>query len=182
MWYGNAREYQLTPWNGDPLAVSGETLELNGESLFAGPDGACCKVSYGYGFASWEKPINYDYVNLRAFVPADTDARVFIVTGDIEQPVNIRWFSELVLGAVGSPRTGVAISREGNLFRISREESPYPEHPLIICSNAEISGYTASRKFWLTGQYDNDLSGGEALGIEFKAQLPFVLVCGARPR
>ncbi|NCC67293.1 MAG: hypothetical protein EOM14_03720 [Clostridia bacterium] len=178
MWYGNAREYQLTPWNGDPLAVSGETLELNGESLFARPDGACCKVSFGYGFASWEKPINYDYVNLRAYISADTDARVFIVTGDTDQIVNIRWFSELVLGAVGSPQTGVSISREENLFRVSREESPCPEHPLIICSNAEISGYTASRNSWLTGQYDNELSSGEALGIEFKAQLPFVLVCG----
>lgn len=60
MWLKNARELRLTPWINDPMAIDGaEVLEYcdaaGRHSLFADDDGAPCRVTFGFGFAVWEK-------------------------------------------------------------------------------------------------------------------------------
>ena len=60
MWYKNAREYSINRRvRGVRDTRGSETLELcqssGRASLFATPDGDGCTVSYGFGFAQWEK-------------------------------------------------------------------------------------------------------------------------------
>ncbi len=85
---GNAREGKLTPWLNDPLAVGGTeriTLTLQGEerSVFADGDGCPCDVTYGPGFARWEKQMNGAVLVAEGFVPPKETRRVvtFLLKG-----------------------------------------------------------------------------------------------------
>lgn len=81
LWRDNARECQLTPWNNDPLAIGGpERLRLRADgeerSVFADADGLPCRVTYGSGFARWEKTWGGRKLTTTAFVPPDREERV----------------------------------------------------------------------------------------------------------
>ena len=81
LWYQNARENPLTPWENDPLEVGGGEgffLAADGVyySLFADGDGLDCSAAYRPGFAVWKKRIGGAAVETRAFVPPETPARV----------------------------------------------------------------------------------------------------------
>lgn len=81
---GNSREGKLSPWPNDPLAVGGPeriVLELEGEeiSLFADGDGLPCTVTYGPGFARWEKRMGVLRLTTEGFVPRKEDCRVLTV-------------------------------------------------------------------------------------------------------
>lgn len=85
---GNAREGKLTPWLNDPLAVGGTeriTLTLNGAeySIFADGDGYPCDVTYGPGFAKWEKRLAGAVLVTEGFVPRQDTMRVmtFLLNG-----------------------------------------------------------------------------------------------------
>lgn len=86
-WQENAREGRLTPWRNDPLAVGGwERLAVqDGErwySLFADGDELECTVTYGFGFAQWEKRLKSGQtVTTTAFVPHNEPCRVLLVEG-----------------------------------------------------------------------------------------------------
>ena len=98
LWAKNARENPITPWENDPLAVTGpETLTCHGFSLFAALDGAPCKVRFAPGSAEWEKQIGEDTVRVRAFVPAEKNARIYLL--ESTAPVEIEYFVDLDLGA-----------------------------------------------------------------------------------
>lgn len=84
LWYQNARENQLTPWENDPLMVGGaERLFVRKDglccSVFADTDGLDCAVSYGAGYARWEKTWGELTIRVTAFVPPDTPTRVLQV-------------------------------------------------------------------------------------------------------
>ena len=93
LWTANAREGRLTPWSNDPLRVGGwERLALAREgeeySLFADGDGLKCTVTYGPGFARWEKRFPGGTVTTTAFVPWGEDCRILLlklenITGEI---------------------------------------------------------------------------------------------------
>lgn len=84
LWLDNAREGLLTPWINDPLAIGGDEglFLVDGEarcSLFAGGDGLDCTVTYGPGFARWEKRWGALSVKLTAFIPLEEDTRFLLV-------------------------------------------------------------------------------------------------------
>lgn len=81
LWNGNSRECQLTSWNNDPLAIGGPEIlrwGTDGEerSVFADADGLPCKVTYGLGFARWEKTWAGRTLVTTAFVPPDGEERL----------------------------------------------------------------------------------------------------------
>ena len=82
LWRENAREGQLTPWNNDPLAIGGPErffLTWKGEthSLFADGDGCPVRVTYGFGWARWEKQWRAGQaVTTTAFVPWEGERRL----------------------------------------------------------------------------------------------------------
>ncbi len=74
LWQGNARETPITAWNNNPLAVGGPEwflLTYGGEthSIFAGGDGLPVKVTYGFGWARWDKDWPVGMVSTTVFVP-----------------------------------------------------------------------------------------------------------------
>ena len=74
LWQGNPRETPITPWNNDPLSVGGPEwflLTFGGEthSLFAGGDGLPVTVTYGFGWARWEKVWPGGMVATTVYVP-----------------------------------------------------------------------------------------------------------------
>jgi len=82
---GNAREGRLSPWANDPLAVGGAeriTVTVHGEerSVFADGDGLPCAVTYGPGFARWEKELGGVKLDTQGFVPQNEDCRVLNFT------------------------------------------------------------------------------------------------------
>lgn len=81
LWKGNARESEITEWNNDPLAVGGPEwflLELKGlrRSIFADGDGCPVRVTYGLGWARWEKEWNGETLRTTGVVPWGTGGRL----------------------------------------------------------------------------------------------------------
>ena len=81
LWRENAHEGRLTRWKNDPLAVGGEErllLETGGicASVFADGDGLPCTVTYGPGFARWEKRFGETLLVTEGHVPPDRPERV----------------------------------------------------------------------------------------------------------
>lgn len=97
LWYENAHENQLTPWQGDPLATSGaEDLLLCWEggqvSLFARQDGWDTTVQYSAGCASWYKRNGEQEISLTVEIPLTEDVRRCKVTASgFSQPVQFKW-------------------------------------------------------------------------------------------
>lgn len=84
LWRENSRESPLTPWNNDPLAIGGPEwflLRYQGmtHSLFASGDDLPTTVTYGFGWARWEKKWPRGTVRTTAIVPWDSDRRLILV-------------------------------------------------------------------------------------------------------
>lgn len=80
LWQGNARLGRLTHWRNDPLAAGGEeritlTCRETTASVFADGDGLDCTVTYGPGFARWEKDFGGARLTVLAWVPMDGERR-----------------------------------------------------------------------------------------------------------
>ena len=84
MWHRNARENKINRWLNDSLTTDGtERLTVFSDdrqiSLFAELDGCECAVTYGFGWARWQKKIGQAVITTTAFVPPDLSARLLIV-------------------------------------------------------------------------------------------------------
>ncbi|MCL2004122.1 MAG: hypothetical protein FWG72_09000 [Oscillospiraceae bacterium] len=82
--FQNARENKYTPWTNDPLAIDGGikltvASESGAVSPFASDDGFACGVTYGFGFARWEKRAGALCVTTTQFVPPDRSALVTLI-------------------------------------------------------------------------------------------------------
>ena len=131
MWYENAREMRISPWLCDPLGRHPvETLEYlcDGKriSFFASEDGIPCRISYGAGFARWEKAASDFGLRCTAFVPPELDARVIIAELCGRDYGSIAWTCELQLGSDYGDKSAVSTSYVNSLFRAESPRSPYP--------------------------------------------------------
>ena len=128
LWRGNARENKLTPWDNDPLAVDGaETLTISARGLefspFARQDGYYCGVTYGFGYAVWEKRVAGLTVKTTAFVPAYRNARVLIVELEGAGRAELLWQLRPQMGAGGAERFFVSASREEGFLRLQNHHN-----------------------------------------------------------
>ncbi|MCI8304182.1 MAG: hypothetical protein HFF52_06085 [Lawsonibacter sp.] len=117
---GNAREGRLTAWGNDPLAVGGTEsilVNLNGEehSVFAAGDGLPCTVTYGPGFARWEKQLKGGRLTTEGFVPVEGGRRIlcFTLTGGSGQVSCCMGEEEPVSHPLSDGRTAVLITEAG---------------------------------------------------------------------
>lgn len=132
LWYQNAAMYRITPWDNDPYAVHGrETLEYLPEkgapiSLFAANDGRECRVTYGFGWAKWEKAVEGGTITTTAFIPPHTDARVFLIHTDLTS-ARFRWKADMVLGENERDAACVQTYRDGSCLCAKNPASLLPE-------------------------------------------------------
>lgn len=179
MWYKNAREYRINRWLCDSLTTHGtECLELNRQSLFADANDTNCTISFGFGYAKWQKEIDDITVKTTTFIPTDTDARVLIVEWENGTVLPFMWNTDLVLSGDDSNSSRTRIVYSGDLFTADSPESPFPNSPFRICSSAKVTGFTTNRSLWLQEKTDNKCDTGGFIGICFEASSPFILVCG----
>ena len=184
LWYGNAREFQITPWRGIPSDTDGPerlTLQLGGieTSLFAAPEDTDCRVSFRPGAAVWEKTVGGVHVRTIAFVPPDVESRVLLVTVDAPPDgAAIHWDMELFLCArredarfcrtAACPGGAVAENIRGGGIPFLALASPAPD------------GFTGARAAALARQYDG-AAGSAAepvISLRVPAAKEVVLVCG----
>lgn len=185
MWLKNARELRLTPWVNDPLAIEGaESLEYvtsdRRYSLFAGEDGAACRVTFGLGFAVWEKSLGSCASRCTAFVPPDLDARVFIIELFGEISGRLDWKCELLLSDNDNDRTSVGCEYSDTMFTASSSRSAIRNlHFRAACSNPAL-GRTCDYLSWLHGDFDNRKSelSFPVFAAQYEARAVTVLVCG----
>jgi cyclic beta-1,2-glucan synthetase len=101
--FQNARENKYTPWTNDPLAIDGGTkitAAFDGMtvSLFASDDGLPCDVTYGFGFARWEKRVGDATLTTTQFVPPDRNALVTMIETSGAERVEIELQTTPVMG------------------------------------------------------------------------------------
>ncbi len=179
MWFGNAREYRINRWLCDSLTTRGtEIIELNHQSLFATAEDTKSEVTFGFGFAKWQKAIDNRTITTTAFVPLDTDARVLIVEASDGGSLPLSWCTDLVLCGDDGNASRVRVKQADGVFTATSPESPLPDSPFRVCSSAEIRGFTTDHSLWMQGKTDNLCEAGGFLGICFESSSPFVLVCG----
>ncbi len=80
LWRGNSRLGRLTDWRNDPLSVGGPenimlTIGSTSLSVFSDGDGHSCTVTYGPGYARWEKELGGARLTTAAWVPAERPCR-----------------------------------------------------------------------------------------------------------
>lgn len=186
MWHGNAREFRINSWQNDPLSIAGpETIELGrpgkSVSLFAAADGIPCRVTYGFGFASWEKTIDRTNVKMTAFVHPKTDARVIIIDMDnISDSDRIRYFTGLILGSEEDEVRSVLTSLKNDAFMARNLNRDDASGPFALVSNTAVRDFTCDKTSWHLGLMDGRVGAAldSCFGVSFEAAETVVLVCG----
>ncbi|MCL2567857.1 MAG: hypothetical protein FWE12_00250 [Oscillospiraceae bacterium] len=186
MWQKNARENKLTPWRNDTLATEGPerlTLLRDGEeiSLFADTDGRDCKITYGFGYARWEKTIGDDVITVTAFVPTDVDARVLHVEGDLRPGDKIAYFAELVLGVDDKNRAYVVTTVDGAILSAENgSNAEFPGQTFTLAASQVPEGYTCDRQSWARRELNRRSGAGldPCFYAVYPGDAPFVLVTG----
>ncbi len=185
MWLKNARELRLTPWVNDPMAIEGaESLEYVTDSgrysLFADEDGAPCRVSFGFGFAVWEKSFGGCASRCTAFVPPNLDARVFIVELFGEANGRLDWCCELLLSDNDNDRTAVSCEYAENVFTASSSRSAIRNLSFRAACSSPALDWTCDGLSLLHDDFDRRTSklSFPVFAAQFESKGMTVLVCG----
>lgn len=176
MWTDNAREKRINAWICDERAAYGpETLEVMRDgspvSLFAAEDGIDCRVTFGLGWARWEKL----GARVTAFVAEDTAARVLIIEG---APGNVRWHTGLWLGAEAADAAFITTRLDGGVLYA---ENPRTRMSFAAAFSTEALGWTCDEGAHFAGKPANEM--GEGFSPCFSVTLPradaLVIACGS---
>ncbi|MDR0951972.1 MAG: hypothetical protein LBM18_03525 [Oscillospiraceae bacterium] len=177
LWFENAREYHINRWQNDVFTCDGtEKLLISGRSAFCAP-GESAKVTYGFGFAKWERALEGASIETLAFIPEDVNARVLIVSWE-GAAQEISWFTDLVLGGDAFRGRNLQVEISDGVITVTSPESAFAEHPFRVCASAQFSEPVTQREAWLRGGEDNPERAADCLGLRFRAESPFILVTG----
>ena len=175
MWAGNAREERINAWLCDELAASGpETLETESgggrASLFAAEDGEDCRVSFGLGYAVWEKL----GARVTAFVPLDAAARLLMIENP---PGAVYWHTTLQLAAEPRDAAFTVTAAAGGLLCARNARSGLE---FAAAFSEEASAWSCDEYAWRAGRPGAEAGAG--LSPCFGAVLPraerIVVACG----
>lgn len=183
MWLDNAREMRISPWQNDPSGeYPAETLEFvsNGKrhSLFAVDDGFGCHIVYGFGYARWQRSFGETCVRCTAFIPPETDARVFLLElcGTVQGSFD--WKMPLCLGASDNAKNSVSVSYVNSMLEA---KSIAPSFPYTL-----RAAFNETPLFCRTDLYDllRNTESGDGIGsypvfaVSLPAAVVSVIVCG----
>jgi len=164
LWYKNARECPISPWSGDIYAEKGpETLEFyqdgQWQSVFAAR-GSTTHVTYGFGWAAFEKCSGGITLRLTVWVPPDGAERRMQLHASA--PLPIRWCLPLQLGS--EKRDAIAVQttldRSGRFRAVSRR-CPFPDLTLEASCSAAWTRTATDRQSFLAGGEEKPLRCGE---------------------
>ena len=186
LWYLNARENPITPWENQPLATAGpERLELcqNGtrHSLFASPDGGSCLVSFRPGLAQWEKHQGSAFVRTSCFIPPHSDVRIFLLESrGFGDDAYLHWEIPLQLAPQAADGRFVQTAQREGLFLARSDRSMAAARPFLALSSVPPVTFTCDADAAARGEYSQ--SCGRHSRSVFAMKLPLkerlVLVCG----
>ncbi|MDR1692380.1 MAG: hypothetical protein LBR72_03390 [Oscillospiraceae bacterium] len=146
----NARENKMTPWTNEPLAVSGGvslTAEAGGQtfSLFAAEDGFLTVVTYGFGYARWEKETPSGRVTATQFVPPDRLALVTLI--ETENPLSVTLTAEFLMGASRAEGRLCAVrpGPDGTVRVNNRFNKAYEPQTFVLAATGGFTQTSGSR-------------------------------------
>lgn len=148
LWYRNAQMEQLTAWQNDPIATEGpEDLLCAWEegrcSLFARQDGLPVTVTYGPGWARWEKQAGQRRFTLTAFVPVERAVRLFLLSCQgCRAEDRLTWRFAPKLAHRDSQIPWVRWQQEGERVYVENPAGPLAGEQLILAASrapAQIS-------------------------------------------
>ena len=179
LWYENARECPVVPWSGDALAAAGaERLwietEHGAESLFS--DGGACSVTFGFGYARWERTIGGNRISVTAFIVPDTPVRVLLLESG--EPCNMAYFAPVQLAPEKEDAASASVWRDGSALRAENPRCPYKDVRVTLrCSAPWVSAGTDAR--FLCGEDSGALRRGfPALAGAFRLEKEAVMLLG----
>ena len=179
LWYENARECPIVPWSGDALAAAGaERLwietEHGAESLFS--DGGACSVTFGFGYARWERTIGGNRISVTAFIVPDTPVRVLLLESGV--PCNMAYFAPVQLAPEKEDVASASVWRDGSALRAENPRCPYKDVRVTLrCSAPWVSAGTDAR--FLCGEDSGALRRGfPALAGAFRLEKEAVMLLG----
>jgi cyclic beta-1,2-glucan synthetase len=182
LWRGNARENQLLPWNNDPLATDGPEglFILEGEepvSVFANGDGRSCAVTYGFGFAVWEKQLEKHKVKVTGFVPPNLPARIFLIEG--EGTLHYRAKLRMGAGAEAEPYVATQMS-DGVLTARNSYNTPFSLQTLLLSATDGFDNFTCDARSMRAGEFDGKTGRGliPCFGVSMSLHGVLALVLG----
>ena len=186
MWFLNSRENQISPWLCQPLATDGvESIMLTqgdeSRSLFAAADDATSRVSYGFGYAVWEREIFGLKVKTTAFVPPDIDARVMIIECDSQlENAFLHWQLDLVMSTSKKDARYTITTFQDGVFSAANSRAIAQAKPFHAVFDRAPEQFTCERDMALLGTYDGHAGAcAEPVFAARLAQKSFhVLVCG----
>jgi cyclic beta-1,2-glucan synthetase len=189
MWHLNARENKINRWLNDSLTTDGtEKLMLvsggTEYSLFAANDGWPVTVTYGFGWARWEKTIGGARYTTTAFVPIGTAARIMTIDsvggGDFE----VSYFTDLVLYPEADDCVFIKTSEEdGVLSARNVYQSDFPGSVFSVAASSPIKSFTCSKLSALRGTYDGLTGIGfiPCAAAVYRASETLVIAAGCEP-
>ena len=179
LWYENARECPIVPWSGDALAAAGaERLwietEHGAESLFS--DGGACSVTFGFGYARWERTVGGNRISVTAFIVPDTPVRVLLLESGV--PCNMAYFAPVQLAPEKEDAASASVWRDGSALRAENPRCPYKDVRVTLrCSAPWVSAGTDAR--FLCGEDSGALHRGfPALAGAFRLEKEAVMLLG----
>ena len=183
MWYRSARECPVSPWQGDPLAIAGpETLEAEADGafvpLFAAPASGPCRVTFGPGWARWERQTDAGALVTHAFVPPEAAARVLLV--EPPAPIRLHWRLALQLAPNARDAEQAETACRDGVFSARNVRAPFPAQ-LYALGTCTPEGFTCCGRSAALRAYDGAYGTGGApcLAGVWTVRGPFALVCGA---
>ncbi|MDR3278260.1 MAG: hypothetical protein LBT12_05745 [Oscillospiraceae bacterium] len=186
LWHLNARENRLNAWKNDSLATEGtEKLELltDGEkiSLFAANDGRACRVTYGFGYAVWEKQIGDTRIKTTSFVPQDAAARVLLIERADGGELDVAYYTDVALSD-GAGLSVNAVSRRdgGDICVQNPYNADFEDSVFTLTASAPPERFTCSKLGYLTGKLDGTTGAGfpPCIAAVYRASGALALVTG----
>lgn len=179
LWYENARECPIVPWPGDALAAEGaERLwvetENGTESLFS--DGGACEITFGLGYARWERHTGGNRIAVTAFIVPDAPVRVLLI--ESTAPCEITYFAPVQLAPEREDAASASVWRDGGAICAENPRCPYKDVRVTLrCSAPWVSAGTDAR--FLCGETSGTLRRGfPALAGTFRLEKEAVLLLG----
>ena len=173
-WHRNSRENKLNAWRNDPFAETGPEQirwRRDGETFSVFSEGGDAEVTYGMGYARWQKTREGFTYTAAAFVHPTLPARVLLLETDAPQ-AKIVYGTSLQLGPDARSARTVVTSRtaDGALLARNPANTDFPGTRACLCTYPKPERFSCDAIAAAEGRADGETGGGFAPC--FWAELP----------